>query len=172
MTSVRVVVVVFALTASTALASGGVSHDRRIAARLVVTRAAAAGTLKAIKPPRMSRWQVGYTVGAIIAERSRELGRSLAKPRIIEITYVKPGETYLGGSHSFRWWSVRAQGTFVVCGATTCGLASHGIIAIADATRCETGGRLDGHITIIPANQVKQPHPPFNGPFCQPVYTR
>jgi hypothetical protein len=132
--------------------------------RIAAAAGAAARTSKT-KPPRMSRRQVGQTALAIMADKARQLGRSLAKPRFSSITFVKPGETYSGGSHNFRWWSVHAQGTFMSCGATTCGLASRGTIAIADATGCETGGRLDGHITIIPVDQVKL----RRGPLCQRV---
>ncbi len=120
--------------------------------------ATAASISRLTNPPRMSRREVGHTVLAIMANEARQLGRSLAKPRIISITFVKAGETYpvpVGGRHSFRWWSVRAQGTLMSCGGTTCGIASRGTIAIADATGCDAGGSLSGHITIIPVDQVK-----------------
>jgi hypothetical protein len=130
--------------------------------------AKAASTTKT-KPPRMSRRQVARTALAIMADYAGQLGRSLAKPHILSITFVRPGKVFRGGSHTFWWWSVHAQGTFMACGATTCGLASSGTLAIADATGCEAGGGLEAPITIIPVSQVKLRPEVGPGPLCHPV---
>ena len=135
--------------------------------RIGVAGAKAARTSKT-KLPRMSRRQVARTALAIMVDNARQLGRSLAKPRVISMTFVSPGKLFRGGSHTFWWWSVYTQGTFMVCGATTCGVASRGTLAIADATGCEAGGRLEEPITIIPVDQVKLRPEVGPGPLCHP----
>jgi hypothetical protein len=88
----------------------------------------------------MSRAAVERAVFVIMANSARRLGRRLAKPEVVSLTLVKPGQKHPTGAspgrtESVLWWAVEVRGTLLSCGATTCGIASRGEIAIADATR-------------------------------------
>jgi hypothetical protein len=105
---------------------------------------------------------VKRAVFLIMADNERRLGRRLAKPEVVSLTLVKPGQFHgltrdgSGRVERVLWWAVEVRGTLLNCGATTCGIASRGEIAIADATGRELGGSLGGHVTIVPVSYVKQ----------------
>lgn len=111
----------------------------------------------------MSTPAVKRAVFAIMADNARRLGRRLAKPAVVSVTLVKPGQFHAGPAghgagriESAYWWAVEVRGTMLSCGATTCGVSSRGEIAIADATGRSLGGYLGGHVAIVPVSRVKQ----------------
>lgn len=143
-----------------------VSGTRGLAAILVASALLVAGSSAGVAAgfgvsavsaqPRMSRAEVRRAAVVIMANNARRLGRRLARPEVVSLTLVKPRQFHAGRTESVLWWSVEVRGTLLSCGATTCGIASRGDIAIADATGRELGGHLGGRVTIVSVSSVKQ----------------